>query len=249
MASDAAAAQPMNGASMEPPPCRPPSGKTVLDLLLVLLPGIIALALQAWTGNIVLALCGVPASIAMATLVLRWRGSSWRAVGLNGAISRLRLLITVPIAVAVLLVLSYLLIQGLVKVYGQPDLSAFAGLRNNIGLLLVWFAVIWTLAAFGEEMLFRGIVLNWLYEALQPYAARWPAWMLALLATSALFGVAHSYQGMTGIIGSACLGLGFGLVYLVSKRNLWPSILTHGLFDTIAFLMLFARLSATNESG
>jgi membrane protease YdiL (CAAX protease family) len=234
---------------MEPPPGRPQSRRTALALLLVLLPGIIALALQAWTGNIVLALFGVPASVAMATLVLRWRGSSWRAVGLNGATSRMRLLVTVPSAVVLLIIMSAMLHQGLKEIYGDPDLSAFAALRGNVGLLLVWLAVIWTLAAFGEEMLFRGIVLNWLYDMLQPHATRWLAWILALLATSVLFGAAHAYQGMTGVIMSGCIGLGFGVVYLVSKRNLWPSILTHGLYDTIGFIVLFVSLSATNEPG
>ncbi len=46
---------------------------------------------------------------------------------------------------------------------------------------------------------------------------------------------------LTGIIGFC-----FGLIYLGSKRNLWPSILTHELYDTVAFLLLFFGLRLDN---
>ncbi|MCA9098036.1 MAG: CPBP family intramembrane metalloprotease, partial [Planctomycetaceae bacterium] len=67
-------------------------------------------------------------------------------------------------------------------------------------------------------------------------------WAISLFVTSILVGIGHAYQGLTGMILTAVIGFGFGLVYLANKRNLWSSILTHGFYDTIAFLLLFAGI-------
>jgi membrane protease YdiL (CAAX protease family) len=35
------------------------------------------------------------------------------------------------------------------------------------------------------------------------------------------------------------VGFGYAVVYFVSRRSLWGSILTHGLYDTAAFVIFF----------
>jgi membrane protease YdiL (CAAX protease family) len=221
----------------------------VASLAIVLLPGAILVALQLWTGTIALALLAAPASVATAWALLRRRGLGWDAVGLRGGIARTRLLVTVPVATIVLLVLSGLLHPAVASRFGPLDRSAFTNVPGDVRLLLVWLVLVWTVAAFGEEMLFRGIVLNGLYDLFRPHAARWLAWTLALLVTSALFGAGHAYYGVTGIVLTGSIGLGFGLVYLLSRRNLWPAILTHGLYDTVGFLVLFAGLNAAGAAN
>ena len=225
------------------------AGQIIASLAIVLLPGAMLVALQLWTGNIAVALFAAPASVATAWILLRRRGLGWDAVGLRGGISRTRLLVTVPVATIVLLVFSGRLHPAVARVFGPLDMSVFANVPGNAGLLLVWLALVWTVAAFGEEMLFRGIVLNWLYDLFRPHAARWLAWTLALVVTSALFGAGHAYYGVTGIVLTGTVGLGFGLVYLRSRRNLWPAILTHGLYDTVGFLVLFAGLNAAGAAN
>jgi CAAX protease family protein len=41
------------------------------------------------------------------------------------------------------------------------------------------------------------------------------------------------------MIGSAVSGLIFGLVYLGSGRNLWASIVAHGVTDTVGIALIF----------
>jgi membrane protease YdiL (CAAX protease family) len=59
-----------------------------------------------------------------------------------------------------------------------------------------------------------------------------------------LFGLLHIYQGPVGVILTAWVGLTLGVVFLLNRRNLWLTILTHGLMDTIAFVLLFLGYKA-----
>jgi membrane protease YdiL (CAAX protease family) len=216
---------------------------TVLWLLGVLAPIPLAMLLAEWLKLDAVALAGMVVSLALAWLLLRSRGHRWAEVGLHRGISPGRLLLTVLPSVVVLLAVNALLSSLLAQFGLVPDLGRFAFLRGNLGALLVMLVVVWTVAAFGEEMLFRGLLLNTLAELFEPHAGRRYAWALALVVTSVVVGAGHVYYGPAGIIITGVLGAGFGLVYLMAQRNLWAPILTHGLFDTVAFIILYVALN------
>src|SRR2546422_6183160 len=56
-------------------------------------------------------------------------------------------------------------------------------------------AVAWTLAAFGEEFVYRGYLLTRIARVLGDTPR---AWLGALAVTSMLFGAGHAYQGVSG---------------------------------------------------
>src|SRR5947207_8253015 len=60
----------------------------------------------------------------------------------------------------------------------------------------------------------------------------------ALVVTSILFAVGHQYQGLSGMITAGLGGFVFGLLYLVTGRNLWVSVIAHGTMDTVGFVVL-----------
>jgi membrane protease YdiL (CAAX protease family) len=117
-----------------------------------------------------------------------------------------------------------------------PDVSLFATLVGNPVELLFWLAISWTLAAFMEEMVFRGWLTARVAELTAPSTA---SWAIAIVATSVMFGVAHLYQGLSGVLATGISGLLFGVAYLASGRNLWCAIIAHGLTDTIGFVMIY----------
>jgi membrane protease YdiL (CAAX protease family) len=120
----------------------------------------------------------------------------------------------------------------------QPkDLSLFEPMRGDIGMLLVYLAFMWPLAAFGEEFLWRGFLLRELAER----TAHWRySTALALLSTALLFGLAHSYQGPRGVVEKTLGGLLFGAVYVGSGRSsIWLVVLIHGLQNTISFVAIY----------
>jgi membrane protease YdiL (CAAX protease family) len=85
-------------------------------------------------------------------------------------------------------------------------------------------------------MVYRG----WLVARVAELGRDVPAsWMIGVLVTSVLFGLAHLYQGTSGMIATGLTGLMFGTAYLASGRNLWCAIVAHGLTDTIGFVMIY----------
>jgi membrane protease YdiL (CAAX protease family) len=183
---------------------------------------------------------GVFVSLLLAWGALRLRGQRWADVGLRGGITLRRVLVVTIMSTAGLLILTAVLESLLSAATGsKPDVSKFDVLRGNVAVLIVGLCLVWTSAAFGEEMLCRGFLMHSLHDLFGRGRNSRLSWALALLLSSAAFGAAHAYQGAAGMILTGLIGLGFGLVYFASKRNLWPAILTHGLFDTLSFLVVF----------
>jgi len=118
----------------------------------------------------------------------------------------------------------------------QPDLSTFRMINGNLMYALAGLALIWTLAAFGEEMVWRGYVLNRVADL--GHRTR-GAWIFAVVVVGAVFGYCHSYQGLTGIIEEGTAGLMLTAMYLGTGRNLAVPIIAHGVADTIDLVMLY----------
>jgi membrane protease YdiL (CAAX protease family) len=125
----------------------------------------------------------------------------------------------------------------LVRVLGkQPDLEIFQALRGNLKWTLLALLGAWTLAAFGEEMVYRGYLMNRVADLFHHTRA---AWVVSLLIVHVGFGLAHAYQGITGILDEGLAGLLFGIIYLRNGRNLAVPIIAHGLGDSIDFILIF----------
>jgi uncharacterized protein len=117
-----------------------------------------------------------------------------------------------------------------------PDLSNFAVVRGNLKFALVIIALLWVFAAFGEELVYRGYLMNRVADLGRGSRT---AWIVSLFLISALFGFSHYQQGLTGIIEEGSDGLILGLMYLASRRNLAIPIVAHGVCDTIDIALLF----------
>jgi membrane protease YdiL (CAAX protease family) len=185
----------------------------------------------------------VPFSSTPFLLVFGWlslwlRGLGWRSVGLVRPSAWARvLLLGVAAGVAYQYLSLYAVEPLLARLTGElPDVSMFAPLVGNARFLLLSLLVSWTLAAFGEELVYRGYLMNRIAGL---FGAGRAGWALALALTSVLFGVVHLYQGASGIIATGLSGLVFGAVYLASGRNLWAPIITHGVYDTVGFTLIY----------
>jgi membrane protease YdiL (CAAX protease family) len=117
-----------------------------------------------------------------------------------------------------------------------PDLSSFPAVRGNLKYALLVIALIWILAAFGEELVYRGYLMNRVADLGR---GTHTAWIVSLVVISALFGFSHYQQGLTGIIEEGSDGLILGLMYLAYRRNLAIPIVAHGVCDTIDIALLF----------
>jgi membrane protease YdiL (CAAX protease family) len=113
-------------------------------------------------------------------------------------------------------------------------------LAEKISGDLLWallaLLIVWTLAAFGEEFVYRGYLLA---RAAQAGGGSPAAHAAAVALTSILFGYGHAYKGPAGILDSGVAGLVLGAAFQVSGRNLWACILAHGLIDTSGVAALY----------
>jgi membrane protease YdiL (CAAX protease family) len=210
-------------------------------IIFVFLPLLVALIVAQSMGQIAVALAGVVVSFLLAWGALKLRNKGWADLGLCRGPSLRRTLFVAVASAVVLVLLTSVVASILAELTGlMPDMSRFEVLRGNVAALFGGLVVVWTTAAFGEEMLFRGFLMNYLNGMFKGNRADSRAlWAVSLIISSAFFGAAHAYQGPAGMIITGIAGLVYGLIYLIMKRNLWAAILAHGLYDTVGFIVVF----------
>jgi hypothetical protein len=118
----------------------------------------------------------------------------------------------------------------------EPDHGALKAIRGNVKLLLIFLALSWTLAAFGEEVCFRGFLMERLARLFGNSRA---AWLAGLLLSSALFGWGHTEQGVSGWLQEGLSGSLLGILFLATGRNLTVPIVAHGVSNTLAFVLIY----------
>jgi membrane protease YdiL (CAAX protease family) len=181
----------------------------------------------------------VPILFVLGWISLRLRDGGWKAAGLTRPNSWWKTVALAVGAAAVLQLGSELVVGPLAsRIWpGPQDVSQVVG-----AAALGWkqavtsFLVIWTFAAFGEELSYHGYVLTRAADILGRSNA---AYILGMILVALLFGFGHYYKGPAGVADSTYSGLVLGCAYLLSGRNLWAAILAHGISDTFAVLALF----------
>ena len=111
----------------------------------------------------------------------------------------------------------------------RQDMSPFDGLEGNLPMLVALLALSWTLAALGEETVYRGFLLTRAREVMGTGRA---ALLLAVGVSSLLFGLAHTEQGLVGVALTALDAVFFSVLRL-HYGTLWAAVLAHGFNNTL----------------
>src|SRR4051794_23480353 len=186
----------------------------------------------------VLPVTEVPALFILGWVSLRRRRLRWSSVGLRRPENGRRAALLIAAGVAYALITLYTLDPLLDRLTGHPaDLTEFADVRGNASMLAFWLLLSWILGAFGEELAYRGYIMNRISDLV---AQRGAAQSVAILGSALLFGVSHISQGLSGVISNVLGGVVYGILYALAGWNLWVPILAHGLEDTIGFLLIYA---------
>lgn len=170
-------------------------------------------------------------------LSLRLRRIGWRNVGLRAPGHWPKALVLGSLAGAGIQALEQRVLVPLMQwLTGElPDVSDFRPIVGNLTWLVVALALSW-IGSLGEELVYRGYLMNRVAELL---GGQRGAWALSLLLVNVGFGLAHISQGLSGQIENAVSGLLLGLVYLAAGRNLWAAVVAHGVSNTLDFLLIF----------
>lgn len=170
------------------------------------------------------------------SIIVRRRG--WRGIGLVRPKNwNLTLVLGIGGGCAYQFLSLYVIEPLIGRITGSlPDLSNFAAIKGDTQFLLTWLAITWTIAAFGEETIYRGYMMNRVADFFRNSKR---GWLIGILFSGALFGAIHYYQGLSGTLSTGISGLFFGAYFLASGRNLWASILAHGVSNSIGFVLIF----------
>jgi len=179
-------------------------------------------------------------TLGLVTARLRHLGMSWRELGLANPDSAGRVVILAVAAYLSSAIAVVTLANPLADALGWPELALekLGNLEGNLPHLIFMIVVIgWGAAAIGEELLFRGFLLNriklifvgWRFSAL-----------LAVVGQATVFGLGHLYLGNRAALSAGIVGLVFGGFYFVSRENIWPLIAAHGTADTISLYAIYA---------
>jgi membrane protease YdiL (CAAX protease family) len=166
------------------------------------------------------------------------RRVSWREVGLRKPAGwPLTILTAILVGIAYNALDVGVILPSLHRLTGEPlDLSELEALKGNASVALLLLAASWLSAAFPEELLYRGYLLNRLSDFFGRHTA---GWAVSAALVSVAFGFAHHAQGITGILDNVIAGLLFAGLYFASRGNLWLPILTHGIIDTTSVALLY----------
>lgn len=129
----------------------------------------------------------------------------------------------------------------LAAVIGIPGLALYAGARMlglNVAVVAspldaAWWTVpLLILAAVRAGLTEEVIFIGYLFDRLRRLG--W-SWWTIILATAALRGAYHAYQGVGAIVGNVVMGIVFGWCYRRWGRVM-PLVIAHTLLDVVAFV-------------
>lgn len=180
----------------------------------------------------------VPILFVLGLLSVRFRNGQWSAIGFKRPQSWRRI-VGIALGAAVLrMVLGSFVIEPVAARFWPPihPPAGAEAITGNIGVALLTLLIVWTFAAFGEEIAYRGYLMT---RAVDVGGGSTAAYWMATVLVSVLFGYGHYYKGPTGILDSSVAGLILGAAYILSGRNLWAPVLAHGFIDTIGVVAAF----------
>ena len=109
--------------------------------------------------------------------------------------------------------------------------------QSPLGFMLWIVLVAWFAAGFGEELLYRGFLMDRLMRLRGMRGRKWPA----AIIQAALFGLPHLYQGWGGVLVTATIGLFLAWLRFANRGNLWACIIAHAAVDTIMLSLAYSQ--------
>ena len=176
---------------------------------------------------------GIPLALLAIWLISWLKKVGWSDLGLNRPESWSK---TIKMALLAMLIVQ---IVGTLQFFLSKipqDLSSYQEAMTP-WRLLGWIVIAWTTAGFGEEIIWRGFFMKQIARLFGEQKNS--SWVIGIVLSSIGFGLAHFHQGLGGMLGAGFIGLVYGIFYLASGRNLWVTIIAHGLTGTTSFILLY----------
>lgn len=188
-----------------------------------------------WFVNIVLLL--------LIWLGLKLRNENWTYLGLSikgissKSVFKGFLLSLLVFALAIIgFVVGSIIMANITGIPENADMSNYNYLQGNIGMLLLTLIGVYIVSSFGEEVIYRGFLINRISELGLNNKINS---IIAVIISAIIFGFIHYEWGAMGIAQTGFMGLALGLCYIYMKKKLWIMVFAHAYMDTILMLQLY----------
>ena len=221
----------------------------IAEILLVFLVALIIIKIFVRTGDDYLlynqAIIWI-ANIVMLSLVflgLKIRGESLQDFGLSfnkisfkEALKVFLLSLLVFVLALGGFVIGSIIMANITGIPESSDMSSYAYMKDNIGMLFLSLAGVYIVSSFGEEVIYRAFLINRLTE-LELFNKGGK--IIAVIISAIIFGFAHYSWGPMGIVPTGFMGLALGFCYIYMKKRLWILIFAHAYMDTILMVQMY----------
>ncbi len=138
-------------------------------------------------------------------------------------------------------VIGSIIMANITGIPESADMSRYNFLQGNLGLLVFSIVGILMVSSFGEEMIYRGFLINRITQLL-PDSTNFK--YLAVVISSVIFGLVHYEWGPMGIVQTGFMGLALGTCYIIFNNNLTITIIAHAYMDIILMIQMYLGIEA-----
>jgi len=179
----------------------------------------------------------IPLLVALFIISMKTRQLKWIDVGFDTSDIKLKHFIVGILIAGFYQIIFYYIIEPGINLWLPPaNIDSIGSIKGNLGKLITWVLISWTIAAVFEELIFRGYLINRLTDLLGNSLF---SKAISIILAGLAFGFVHYYQGMHGIISAGVFGVFQSILFFLNKKKLVIPMITHGTFDTISFLTLY----------
>ena len=120
-------------------------------------------------------------------------------------------------------------------VFEETDVELYDFIRKSKWNYIFIIIMGWLVGGLYEEIVFHGFIFSRLEKMIPGKYAT----LLSFIGTSIIFGAYHFQLGAVGLINALIVGAAYHALTLYFKRNLWYSIICHGVYDTIVITLIY----------
>lgn len=168
---------------------------------------------------------------------LRMRKKGWtlRDIGLSKKAFTLRaVLLGVAFALVWVGFMQLIYIPLIKNMFVVPNYTEYNFIQGQLSKLIMIIVAAWVVGGFYEELVFRGFIQSVLKRSfLKTTKIPW-----SVVVTAVLFGLYHWQQDIFGMVAATLGGLYWGMIYRYSN-NLWTTIISHAIFDTLTLVLIY----------
>lgn len=171
-------------------------------------------------------------------IYLKYFGEKFSDIGFSFKSFSLKSVLIGSVAAIVILSFMQLIFFPVLEHFIQfedTDVELYSFIRENIWTYSFIVIMGWVIGGFYEEIVFHGFIFTRLEKILP---AKYSL-LFSFLITSILFGLYHIQLGPLGMINAFVVGSAYLGLAIYFKRNLWYSIISHGMYDTIVITLIY----------